>query len=79
MREIINIINDEFKDYKINIDVEEKAISYLNSNNDWLGDFYLETNEFIYNYYLMIHFNNEMIEFLKPIIGKIINKKLNEI
>ena len=83
--EIINFINDQFKDYKIRVFVEEKGISYLNSNNNWLGDFYLETNKFYISVWfyinLMKHFKNqdEMNDFIKPIIKKIIGRLLNQV
>ena len=82
-KHIINFINNEFKDYKIKIFVDEKGINYLNPNDRWLGSFYLKRNEFyisvlLYNN-LIKHFNNqdEMHEFITPIIEKIINRKLS--
>ena len=70
------------KNHKIKIDVEDEIINYYNSKNDWLGYLYLETNEFIYSYYwlyynLIKHFNNqdEMKDYIKPILEKIINRK----
>ena len=67
---------------KIKIDVERDNIEYYNFNNYWLGDFYLKTNEFDYSYYgvfnnLMKHFENidEMYEFSKPFLEKIIGRK----
>ena len=81
-KEIIRIINDLFKDYKIKIDVEQKKIIYYKSNDWCLGIFYLETNEFDSGYYwlyynLIKHFNNqdEMKDYIKPILEKIINRK----
>ena len=82
--EIINFINDLFKDHKIKIYVEEKKIRY-NNNNYWLGSFYLKRNQFYISVWfyinLMKHFKNqdEMNEYIKPIIRKIIGKKINEI
>ena len=82
--EIINFINNKFKNHKIKIFVEQKRIKCHNSNN-WLGDFYLETNKFYISVWfyinLMKHFKNqdEMNEYIKPIIRKIIGKKINEI
>ena len=80
-KHIINFINNEFKDYKIKIFVDEKGINYLNPNDRWLGSFYLNTNKFVTNYYLTEHFKNidEMNEFIKPILRKIIHKKINVI
>ena len=84
-KEIIKFINDQFKNHKIIIDVEQKRIDYYNSKNDWLGTFYLETNDFyiIYWFYnnLMEHFKNryQMYEFIKPFLGKIIGRSLNRV
>ena len=85
MNEIINFINDRFKDHTIDIDVEEKRINYYKSNNDLLGSFYLNTNEFYisvpFYYNLMKYFKNryEIYEFLKLVLEKIISKKINKI
>ena len=85
-KEIIKVIKNLFKDYKIQINVEEKRIVCYDCNNYWLGTFYLKSNRFggSYTWFyknLMKHFNNdnEMYEFIKPLIGKIIGKKINEI
>ena len=78
-------INESFKDYKIQINVEEKSIDYCISNDCGLGIFYLKTNNFymdyLFYYNLIEHLNNdnEMHEFLKSIMGKNINKKINVI
>ena len=88
MREIINIINDQFKNHKITIDIEQKRIDYYNSNNGWwLGAFYLETNELHFSYSFWFyhdikkHFKNidEMNEFIKPVLEKIIGRLLNRV
>ena len=73
-------INESFKDYKIKIDVEVKRIIYK-SNNWWLGTLSLKRNNFVASYYLMKHFKNryQMYEFITHVIGKIIDKKINEI
>ena len=75
--EIINFINNKFKNHKIKIFVEQKRIGYYNSNNDrWLGTFYLKRNKFYISVWfyinLMKHFKNqdEMNEYIKPIIRK---------
>ena len=84
-KHIINFINNEFKDYKIKIFVEEKKIRYYNSNNDWLGTLFLKTNEFDSSYWfynnLIEHFKNidEMKEFIKPVLEKIIGRSLNRV
>ena len=81
--EIIRVINDHFKDHTIEIYVEEKRIDCYDCNNYWLGTFYLKSNRFggSYTWFyknLMKHFNNdnEMIEFIKPFIEKIIGRSL---
>ena len=81
-------INESFKSHKIKIYVEQKRIDYYNSNNEWwLGAFYLETNELHFSYSFWFyhdikkHFNNdnEMIEFIKPFLEKIIGRSLNRV
>ena len=85
MTDIEKQINESFKTHKIKIYVEEKRIGYYNFNNYWLGAFYLKTNNFymdyLFYYNLIEHLNNdnEMHEFLKSIMGKNINKKINVI
>ena len=85
-KEIINIINDQFKNHKIEINIEQKAIRYYyNNKNNFLGYLYIKTNNFYAGYWfynnLMNHFKNryEMKEFLKPVIGKTIKRKINQI
>ena len=82
-KEKINIINDSFKNYKINIYVEEKRINYYNSNNNFLCGFYLETNKLHFYYFNDVkkHFKNkyQMYEFITPIIEKIIGRSLNRV
>ena len=82
----INFINDQFKDYTIRVFVEQKRILYYKSDNDWLGRFFLETNEFGGSYYwfynnLIRHFKNsyDMNVFLKFVIEKIIGRSLNQV
>ena len=80
----INFIDDQFKNYKIKIYVEENIIEYYNSNNNWLGSFYLKRNQFYISYYwfynnnLKKHFKDkdEMYEFSKPFLEKIIGRLL---
>ena len=78
-------INESFKNHKINIYVEEKEIEYYTYNNDQLGSFHLKTNNFYMCYWfyknLKKHFKNtyEMIEFVKPVLRKIIHKEINVI
>ena len=76
------IIND-FKNHKIKIDVERDNIEFYNLNNyRWLGSFSLETNEFDIGYWLYNnlkkHFKDkdEMYEFSKPFLEKIIGRLL---
>ena len=83
--EIIKVINDLFKDHTIIIDVEQKEIEYYTYNNDWLGTLFLKTNEFDSSYWfynnLIEHFKNidEMKEFIKPVLEKIIGRSLNRV
>ena len=83
-KEIMNFINDLFNDHKIIIDAEQNIIDYYKSDTyRWLGNFYLKTNKFYAGYWfynnLMKHFNNqdEMYEFIKLVIEKMIGKSLN--
>ena len=82
----INFINDEFKDHTITVLVEQKRIEYYNNNN-FLGFLFLNTNELYipFQFYISVwfyhdirkHFKSryEMIEFIKPVLEKIIDKK----
>ena len=84
-KQIINFIIHRLKNDKIKIDVEEKKILYYKSDNDWLGRFYLKSNEFDSSYWfyhdIKKYFKNkdEMYEFSKPFIEKIIGRLLNKL
>ena len=84
-KEIIRVINDEFKNHKIEIFVEEKRIVYYNFKDDSLGTVYIETNNFYvwyWLYYNLIKYfkdKDEMYEFIKPFIGKIIGRSSNRV